>query len=62
MVTRILHDSVSAIVRKQFGSRFADVGADDTRLEAAMQFVEGACIGLLIWWLDDDFPYSAEEM
>jgi hypothetical protein len=28
-----------------------------------MQFVTGACMGLLTWWLENDHvPYSAEEI
>ena len=27
-----------------------------------MQFVIGACMGLLIWWLDEEASCSAEEM
>ena len=27
-----------------------------------MQYVTGACMGLLTWWLDNDMPYSAGEL
>lgn len=36
---------------------------NEFRLEAATQSVIGACMGLLIWWLDDDqVAFSAEEI
>jgi AcrR family transcriptional regulator len=62
LITRILHESVAELVREHFRSQFAGVKPDQMLLEAAMQFVAGACIGLLIWWLDNDIPYSAEEI
>ena len=61
LITRILRKSVHDLVREHFRSQFAGV-KDPLQLEAAMQFVAGACMGLLIWWLDDDIPYSAEEI
>jgi hypothetical protein len=36
--------------------------SEPTDSEAAVQFLAGACLGLLIWWLDNDVPYSAEEL
>jgi AcrR family transcriptional regulator len=63
LVTRILHQSVSDLVREHLRSRFPETQADQTRLEAAIQFVTGACMGLVIWWLENDaVPYSAEEI
>ena len=63
LVTRILHQSVSDLVREHLRSRFPDTQADQARLEAAIQFVAGACMGLVTWWLENDaVPYSAEEI
>jgi AcrR family transcriptional regulator len=63
LVTRILRESVSDLVREHLRSRFPDATATRTQLEAAIQFVAGACMGLVIWWLEDDaVPYSAEEI
>lgn len=63
LVTRILRESVSDLVREHFRSQFPDAKGDQTQREAAMQFVTGACMGLLIWWLENDIvPYSAEEI
>jgi AcrR family transcriptional regulator len=63
LVTRILRESVSDLVREHFRSQFPDAKGDQTQLDAAIQFVTGACMGLLTWWLDNDHvPYSAEEI
>jgi AcrR family transcriptional regulator len=63
LVTRILREGVSDLVREHFRSQFPDAEGDQTQLEAAMRFVTGACMGLLTWWLEDDLvPYSAEEI
>jgi hypothetical protein len=47
LVTRILRESVSDLVREHFRSQFPGVEANQAQLEAAMQFVTGACRGLL---------------
>jgi AcrR family transcriptional regulator len=63
LVTRILRESVSDLVREHFRTQFPDATANQTRREAAIQFVTGACMGLLLWWLENDVvPYSAEEI
>lgn len=62
IVVRILRRGVTDLVREHFRSHFPDAEGNQAQLEAAMQFVIGACMGLLIWWLDDEASYSAEEM
>ena len=62
LITRILRESVDELVREHFRSQFAGVKGVEMQLEAALQFVAGACMALLIWWLDNDIPYSAEEI
>lgn len=62
LLARILRGGVTDLVREHFRSQFPDPAGDQTQLEAAQRFVIGACMGLLIWWLDDQIPYSAEEM
>jgi AcrR family transcriptional regulator len=63
LVTRILRESVSDLVREHFRSQFPGVKENQAQLEAAMHFVTGACMGLLTWWLENDHvPYSAEEI
>jgi len=39
-----------------------DKKGNRAQFEAAMQFGVGALMGLLIWWLDNDFPYSVEKI
>jgi hypothetical protein len=63
IVTRILHDNVSDLVREHFRSQFPKAKRDDQQLEAAMRFIAGACMELLLWWLQDQHVnYSAEEI
>jgi AcrR family transcriptional regulator len=63
LVTRILRESVTDLAREHLRSQFPDATTNQMQLEAAIQFVAGACMGLLLWWLDDDaVPYSAEEI
>jgi AcrR family transcriptional regulator len=62
LVARILRDNVTDLVREHFRSQFPDAKGTQTQLEAAIQFVTGACMGLLSWWLDNDVPYPAEEL
>jgi Transcriptional regulator C-terminal region len=62
-VARVLRESVSGLVQEHFRSQFPNAPGNRTQREATMQFVTGACMGLLIWWLeDDDVPYTAEEI
>jgi AcrR family transcriptional regulator len=63
LITRLLRKGVDDLVREHLQSHFGASGVDPTELEAAVQFVAGACMGLLVWWLDhDDIPSSAEEV
>jgi len=59
---RILRESVADLVRERFRYQFPEVKGDQTQLEAAMQFVTSACMGLLMWWIENEVPYSAEEI
>jgi AcrR family transcriptional regulator len=62
VVVRILRDYVADLVREHFRAQFPAVAKNQVQLEAAVQFVVGAFIGQGIWWLDNQIPYSAEEM
>jgi AcrR family transcriptional regulator len=62
VVVRILRDHVTDLVREHLRSQVPELGRDQPQLEAAVQFVVGAGMGLLIWWLDNEIPYSAEEL
>jgi AcrR family transcriptional regulator len=62
VVARILRDSVGDLVQEHLRSRFPTrVGT--TELDAAVEFATGACMGLLVWWLDhDEVSWSAEQV
>jgi AcrR family transcriptional regulator len=62
VVVRILREHVTDLVRAHFRSQFPGLELDQPQLEVAVQFVAGACMELLRWWLDNDIPYSAEEL
>ena len=62
LVTRVLRESVTDLVEQHFRSQFKDLETDPLQLQATTQFVAGGCIGLLVWWLDNDAPKTAEEM
>ncbi len=62
LVIRILREGVADLVQEQFRAQFPHGAENQTQLEAAMQFVTSACMGLLIWWLENDVSYSAEEI
>jgi AcrR family transcriptional regulator len=62
VVVRILRDNVTDLVREHFRSQFPDANRNQPQLEAAVQFVVGAFMGLGSWWLDNDVSYSAEEL
>jgi AcrR family transcriptional regulator len=62
LITRILRESVDGLVTEHFRTQFPGRRADQLRLETCKQFVSGACMGLLIWWLDNDVSYTAEEI
>jgi AcrR family transcriptional regulator len=60
LVVRILQEGIDDLVRAHFRSQFPD--ADPNQLDAPMRFVASACMGLLMWWLDNDIPWSAQEV
>ncbi len=62
LVIRILRENVSDLVREHFRSQLPGWKEDQTQLEAAVQFVVSALIGVITWWLDNDVPYSAEDI
>ena len=62
VVTRIMRDNVTDLVREHLRSQLPGLGRNQPQLEVAVQYVASACIGLLTWWLDNDTPYSAEEL
>jgi AcrR family transcriptional regulator len=59
---RLLPEPLSNLVREHVRSQFPDACGDAGRLEAAVQFIVSAYIGMLTWWLDTGAAYSADEM
>jgi AcrR family transcriptional regulator len=63
LIIRILRENVDDLVRAHFHAQFPQWKGDPMQFEATMQFVAGACMRLLTWWLDnDDVAYSAEDI
>jgi AcrR family transcriptional regulator len=61
LVLRMLRESVTDLVREHFRTHFDPEG--DLRVEAALQFVVGACMSLVIWWPEEERDcLSPEEM
>lgn len=59
---QMLHESAADIIRANMRNARGSDGGDATQLEARVQFVSGALMGLVHWWVESDNPYSAEEM
>lgn len=59
---RLLPEPLSNLVREHVRSAFPDACGDTRRLEAAVQFIVSAYIGMLTWWLDTGAAYSADEI
>jgi AcrR family transcriptional regulator len=62
VVVRILRDYVADLLREHFRAQFPAEAKNQVQLEAAVQFLVGAFIGLCTWWIDNDIAYSAEEI
>src|SRR5262245_24475290 len=62
LIVRILREGIDDLVRAHFGSQFPGAYLDRPETAAAMRFVASACMGVLVWWLDDDVAWSAEEV
>jgi AcrR family transcriptional regulator len=62
LVVRILQEGIDDLVRAHFRSQFPDADPNQLEHDAAMRFAASACMGLLMWWLDNDVRWSAEEI
>lgn len=62
VIVSILQEGIDDLVRAHFRSQFPDADLDRPEPAAAMRFVASACMGVLVWWLDDDVAWSAEEV
>jgi AcrR family transcriptional regulator len=63
LVRRRLHELLCEVVREQLRP-LAPRGEPHTRvpLEVLVQFTADALLGLGLWWLDEDLPYSPAQM
>jgi AcrR family transcriptional regulator len=61
VVARILQEGIDDLVRAHFCSQFPQADHDGPELSAAMRFVASACMGVLVWWLDNEVAWSADE-
>jgi AcrR family transcriptional regulator len=63
VVARILRQHVAALVEQHLRSQYPAATTSTTQFDAATNYVVGACMGLLIWWLDnDDVTYTADDI
>jgi len=62
LIVRIMRGSAEDLVRAHFRVQFPDADPDDPAYEAAIQFVVGALMSVLVWWLESEAPSSAGEM
>jgi AcrR family transcriptional regulator len=62
LIARILQEGIDDLVRAHFRAQFPAADPDQLEIDAAMRFVASACMGVLMWWLDQDVPWSAEEV
>jgi hypothetical protein len=62
-ILRFVHTEVTSLIRE-----YLDEAAVRRRLKPAVsvevtaRYVASALLALLIWWLDSDVPYTAEQM
>jgi AcrR family transcriptional regulator len=62
LVFRFLREVATDVVRERLRAATGDRWADDARHEAAVQFTARAFIGTVTWWLEDDVPFSPDEL
>lgn len=60
--TRILRENTNDLVHAHLQSHSLSWRPDHERLDAAVEFVTAALLGLLSWWLASETPSSAEEI
>lgn len=58
----ILRDYSERLIRAHLTAQFPRRDHGTRQFEAAVQFITGALIGLVTWWITNDVNYSAEEI
>lgn len=61
-VTQQFKDYFTELLRTHLSELKPGERARDVPLEVLVQYMANALMGLLIWWLEQDLPYSAEQM
>lgn len=64
LVVRLLRENVTELVRAHLRSQLRETRGRRRQLEveAAVQFLVGAAMGLLHWWLENDVDCSADDL
>jgi AcrR family transcriptional regulator len=63
IILKLAHQELRSLVQEHFNEATARGRAKPVVPgEVTAQYVAGALLALLIWWLDGDVPYTAEEM
>ena len=61
-IVQEVQDVLTLMVRSYLSGHGKDRPDNDIPFEVQVQFKASALMGLLKWWLDNDMPYSAEQM
>lgn len=61
VVHRHLHGLIGGMLREHLRPHLAAAGAD-LPVDAVAEFYTSAMLGLLVWWVDQDFPYGPAEV
>lgn len=62
LIARQVHQYMTEMLRDHLGVIIRANSNFEVPLEITVQAVTGTLLGLLVWWLDHDLPYSAEDM
>ena len=61
VVVRILRDASESLIRDHLTQQCQGTASKE-RIEAATQYLTGALMGLLTWWLDSESPEAAADV
>jgi AcrR family transcriptional regulator len=61
VVVRILRDASESLIRDHLAQQCGST-ASEARIEATTQYLTGALMGLLTWWLDSESPEPAVDV
>ena len=61
LVLRYLRDNLTTLLEPHLRSQLPKPDADELKLAAAVQYTVNALVGILVWWVESDAPYTADE-